>query len=205
MCLKTKNVVASHLIPARAYDYFRAPGAHPIALNSQVVMASDRELKFPLLCAECEDRLNKGGEMWLLPLFATYEGPFPFYDLLTKCKPDIVAPEGTGYAASKNPAIEVDKIIHFAMGIFFKAAAHSWKGDTKEPLIALGPYTESLRAFVMGEIGFPATDDAQCQGFASAGEGDFMLPSLSRFEHGVSQLSFLHLRDRICSRRGKPN
>jgi hypothetical protein len=155
MCLETKNVVSSHLIPARVYDYLHGPGTHPIAMSSQIVMATDRELRWPLLCVDCEDRLNKGGEMWLLPLFATYEGLFPFYDLLTKCKPDSVAPEGIGYCASRNPAIEVDKMIHFAMGIFFKAAVHSWKGKTKEPMIELGPYAESVRTFLMDERGFP--------------------------------------------------
>jgi hypothetical protein len=47
MCLETKNVVSSHLMPGDIYDYMRAPGAHPIAMNSRVVMPSDRELQFP--------------------------------------------------------------------------------------------------------------------------------------------------------------
>src|SRR5258708_19703183 len=114
LCLETKKVVSSHLIPAKVYEYFHAPGTHPISISKDVVMATDRQLQAYLLCPECEDRLNKGGEMWLLPLFATYEGPFPFYDLLTKCKPDIVSPEGTGYAPSNNPPIEVAKIITFS-------------------------------------------------------------------------------------------
>src|SRR5258705_68866 len=106
LCLETKKVVSSHLIPAKVYDYLRAPGTHPIAISKDVVMATDRQLQANLLCPECEDRLNKGGEMWLLPLFATYEGPFPFYDLLTKIPPEASFEEGAAYSASKNPTIQ---------------------------------------------------------------------------------------------------
>jgi hypothetical protein len=155
MCLETKNVVSSHLIPAKAYEYFHAPGAHPISISSKVVMGTDRQLQAYLLCLECEDRLNKGGEMWLLPLFATYEGSFPFYDLLTKVPPEASFEEGTAYFVSKNPAIQVDKLVHFGMGMFFKAAVHSWEGGKKEPMIEMGPYLESVRAFLIGKTGFP--------------------------------------------------
>jgi hypothetical protein len=155
MCLQTKNVVSSHLIPARVYEYLQAPGTQPISISSKVVMETGRQLQDYLLCLECEDRLNKGGEMWLLPLFATYEGSFPFYDLLTKVPPEASFDIGAAYFAAKNPAIQVDKIIHFAMGMFFKAAVHSWEGKKKEPMIELGPYLESVRAFLMGETGFP--------------------------------------------------
>src|SRR6267154_38265 len=122
LCLETKKVVSSHLIPAKVYEYFHAPGTHPISISSKVVMATDRQLQAYLLCQECEDRLNKGGEMWLLPLLARYEGSFPFHDLLAKVAPDAVADEGIGYWAAKNPKIQVDKMVHFAMGMFFKAA-----------------------------------------------------------------------------------
>lgn len=155
MCLETKNVVSSHLIPAKAYEYFHAPGAHPISISSKVVMATDRQLQAYLLCLECEDRLNNGGEMWLLPLFATYEGSFPFYDLLTTVPPEASFEEGTAYFVSKNPAIQVDKLVHLGMGMFFKAAVHSWEGGKKEPMIEMGPYLESVRAFLMGKTGFP--------------------------------------------------
>lgn len=155
MCLETKNVVSSHLIPARVYEYLHAPGTRPISISSKVTMGTGRQLQDYLLCPECEDRLNKGGEMWLLPLFATYEGSFPLYDLLTKVPPEASFPEGAAYYVSKNPAIQVDKIVHFGMGVFFKAAVHSWEGKKKEPMIELGPYLDSVRAFLMGETGFP--------------------------------------------------
>ena len=47
-------------------------------------------------------------------------------------------------------------LTHFAMGIFWKAAIHSWSGSETAPLIDLGPYTESVRRYLLGETGFPS-------------------------------------------------
>lgn len=155
LCLELKNVISSHLMPARMYDYCRPPGEHPISISSDLVIASDRELQDYLLCLECEDNLNKGGETWLLPLLSQYKGPFPFYDLLTRLPPDVVDGDAAGYAAAKNTDIDCDKLIHFAMGVFWKAAVHSWSGSRTETMIDLGPYAEPIRRFLRSETGFP--------------------------------------------------
>ncbi len=52
LCLETKNVVSSHLIPAKVYDYLHSPGTDPISISSKVVMATGRQLQVPLLCLE---------------------------------------------------------------------------------------------------------------------------------------------------------
>ncbi len=155
LCLKTKDVVSSHLMPARMYEYCRPPGGHAISISSALVIESDRQLQDYLLCRECEDSLNKGGEMWLLPLLSQYKGPFPFCDLLTKFPPDIIDGDAAAYAAVRNPEIHCDKLIHFSMGVFWKAAVHSWSGTRTETMIDLGIYAEAIRTFLRGETGFP--------------------------------------------------
>lgn len=155
LCLEIKNVVSSHLMPAAMYDYCRPPGESPISISSELVIVSDRQLQDYLLCANCEESLNKGGETWLLPLLSHYQGPFPFYDLLTKFPPDVAAEKSAAYATVKNPEIHADKLIHFAMGVFWKASVHSWSGSRTEPMIELGTYREAIRKFLRGEAGFP--------------------------------------------------
>lgn len=118
LCLETKNVVSSHLMPARMYEYCRPPGGHSISISTDLVIESDRELQDYLLCSGCEDSLNRGGEMWLLPLLSQYKGPFPFYDLLAKFPPDVVDGNTAAYAAVKNPEIHCDKLIHFRWKYF---------------------------------------------------------------------------------------
>jgi hypothetical protein len=93
--------------------------------------------------------------MWLLPLLSQYKGPFPFYDLLCKFPPDVINGDAAAYAAARNPHIHTEKLIHFAMGVFWKAAIHSWSGSRTEPMIELGSCTEPMRKFLRGETGFP--------------------------------------------------
>jgi hypothetical protein len=155
LCLNIKPVVKSHLIPQALYDYCRPPGGNPIAIRSDLVIESSRQVQDYLLCLDCEECLNEGGETWITPLLARREGPFPFYELLTKVAPDVVDGDLKGYATANNPDIYPDKLTHFAMGIFWKAAIHSWRGDTSEPSIDLGPYAEPIRKYLKGESGFP--------------------------------------------------
>jgi hypothetical protein len=156
LCLTTKNVVSSHLIPRAMYDYCRPPGGNPIAISSELVIESSRQVQDYLLCLDCEECLNQGGETWLMPLLAQRDGPFPFHDLLTKVGPEIIDGTVKGYATANNPDIYPDKLAHFAMGVFWKAAVHSWSGSSKEPWIDLGPYAEPARKFLRGETEFPA-------------------------------------------------
>lgn len=124
-------------------------------LSSDLVIESDRQTQDYLLCSTCEDDLNKGGEMWLLPLLSRYKGPFPFYDLLIRFPPDLVDGDATGYATAKNPEIHSHKLAHFAMRVFWKAAVHSWSGSQTDPMIDLGPYGEPTRRLTRGEAEFP--------------------------------------------------
>ena len=118
-------------------------------------MSSGRELKHPLLCKECDGALSRDGEDWTLPLLATIDGKFPFYDILTRVPPDVDEPDVKGYAASRNPDIDVHKLTHFALGVFWKGSVHSWSGRRNEPQIELGPYGEEIRRFLRSEGGFP--------------------------------------------------
>jgi len=155
LCLIEKQVVKSHLIPQAMHDYCRPPAGNPISITSELVVETSRQVQDFLLCLECEDSLNKGGEDWLLPLLARIDGRFPFYDLLTKIPPDVEEDGAACYAAARNPEIQVAKLVHFAMGVFWKASVHSWSGRRKNPLIDLGPYGEPIRKFLRGETGFP--------------------------------------------------
>jgi hypothetical protein len=155
MCLETKPVVSSHLLPRAVYDYCRGPAGEPILASSKLVLASSRQIQHPLLCLDCERELNEGGEAWVVPLFAQYQGPFPFHDFFKGLVPAATLEGYESYAAVQNPDIKVEKIIHFALGVYWKAAVHSWKGGVREPSINLGPYGERIRKFLRSEAGFP--------------------------------------------------
>jgi hypothetical protein len=156
LCQRKKHLACSHLIPRAVYDFVRTVDKSPFAISDIYQGYTDRQLQDYLLCNECEDVLNKGGETWLLPLLAEYDGPFPFHDLLTEIPPEIVDGNAAGFAAAKNPKIECDKLAHFALGVFWKASVHSWSGRKRTPLIGLGPYQEGIRRFLRQESAFPS-------------------------------------------------
>jgi len=59
------------------------------------------------------------------------------------------------YFAAGNPEFDFQSLTHFAMGIFWKASVHSWKGGEKDPRIELGPYENPIRTWLRGETRFP--------------------------------------------------
>lgn len=155
MCLRKRNLVSSHLVPAAIYDYCREGKHRPIRVGDGFVVPTDRQTQDYLLCTECEDVLNKRGERWVSDKLATWERRFPLYDALTKL-PALFNEHGMAmYLAEQNPKIEVDKLIHFAMGLFWKASVHPWKAGTTNPRIDLGPYSEEIRKWLRNESKFP--------------------------------------------------
>jgi hypothetical protein len=153
--LEEKTLVLSHLIPQAVYDYCRTKEASPVRVGDGVIMHTDRQLMAYLLCAACEDILNKGGESWVNPRLATLEKHFPLYDLLMNAQPGFKDENGGIYYAATNPDFLVEKLTHFALGIFWKASVHSWSGSKKEPMIELGAYADTIRTWLRGETAFP--------------------------------------------------
>lgn len=154
LCLLTKPLIQSHLASAALYPLCRAPDSDPIFVTNDVMMRSGRQLQYPLLCAECDGMLSTDGEAWLLPLVGRLDG-FPFYDILTKREPYEKECDAALYAAADNPEIDISRLTHFAMGMFWKASVHSWSGSRVEPLIDLGKYGETVRKFLQRDRTFP--------------------------------------------------
>jgi hypothetical protein len=155
MCKLDKKLVKSHLIPRALYNYCRATGSEPILITTKVMVHTSKQTKYHLLCSDCEGVLSEGGEKWLLPKLATIKGKFPFLDILRSKSPEFAEPDLVVYAAATNPGIRVGKLVHFGLGIFWKASVHHWGVLHEETLIDLGEYGEKVRAFLKGEADFP--------------------------------------------------
>jgi hypothetical protein len=155
LCLNKQPLVESHLMSCGLYDLCKTPDDDPIFVSSDVILQSGRQLKYPLLCAQCDGMLSHEGENWVLPLLARFDGAFPFFNLLQKVAPDVKDGDMMAYATSRTPEIDSHKLVHFAMGIFWKASVHSWRGSETAPLIDLGKYGEPLRVFLRGVAQFP--------------------------------------------------
>lgn len=128
MCLEEKDLVRSHLMPAAIYQYLQTAKHKPIVVGDGALIPTDRQLQDHLLCQECEDILNDGGETWIIDKLARLEKAFPLFDSVTAIPPAHNLERTKIYHAAKTPTIDVEKLVHFGMGLFWKAAVHSWKG-----------------------------------------------------------------------------
>lgn len=155
MCLEEKEVVSSHLMPAALYDYCRTATDKPVRVGNGVIMHTDRQLQHDLLCLDCEGVLNRGGESWANRKFASIKDGFRLYDLVTSVPPEFQDADGAWYSAANNSLIDVEKLAHFALGIFWKASVHPWRAHERTPMIELGPYSEAVRTWLRGETSFP--------------------------------------------------
>jgi hypothetical protein len=150
-----KPLASSHLIPAGVYKYIRKGEHRPIRVGGGVVLLTDKQTQTHLLCDDCEDILSRGGEAWVVSKLLTLEKKFPLYDLLTQRKPNFDVDGALIYCAEQNPQIEVAKVTHFAVGIFWKASVHSWGLTENDSLIELGPYSDKIRRWLRSEGSFP--------------------------------------------------
>jgi hypothetical protein len=155
LCLRQKELMDSHLIPKSVYPLCAAPGLDPVMIRHDVILPTQRQIHWHLLCAECEDILNKGGEGWAVPLLAEQMGRFPLFDLLEPKGLFASDPELSVYHGAKLPAFKTEKLVHLAMGIFFKAGVHSFQKTVHKPLISLGVIHAPTRRFVLGDGPFP--------------------------------------------------
>lgn len=155
MCNCPKTLVSSHLMPASLYDYCRVGEHRPLRITDGFVLPTDKQTQTVLLCNECEGILNRDGESWITTKLATSEKTFPLYDILTTQSPIINDADTSLYFASKNPDIKVDKLKHFALGMFWKASVHSWTATNSDPKIELGPYSQAIREWLRRGAKFP--------------------------------------------------
>src|SRR5258708_17951482 len=162
LCLKDGDLQESHLLPSAVYRMCRPESGEitdPIGIRNDPktktlrVYQSSRQITGHVLCSDCEQILNTNGEDWVLPHLSTLHG-FPLYDKLTTVEPEIVDGDVAAYASVKVPYIRTDFLIHFGMGIFWKAGVHDWQTGHGWLRLEFGPYRDEIRGFLLGGL-FP--------------------------------------------------
>ena len=159
LCREEKDLQDSYLIPAGIVKQLRESSLdnpHPIVVTGKVVVQTPRPIKDYVLCHDCEDLFSRRGETWVIGHMAR-ENRFLIFDALKKSKPIAVDNEIAVYAGSQIPEIDVDKLVYFALSVFWRSAVHRWQGfSVPIPRIELGPYKEPIREFLLGKGSFPA-------------------------------------------------
>ena len=158
LCQLPKDLADSHFLPAAAYKALYATGLpvnEPMVTTSKRVFQSSRQITAHRFCSECEDRFNSGGESWMLDKLATLS-VFPLREMVLASSPIIDEADFKVFSCDRVPEFKIEKLVHFAVGLFWKSAACTWPMlDGPVNRIDLGPYLEPIRRFVHGTGPFP--------------------------------------------------
>jgi hypothetical protein len=109
-----------------------------------------------LLCADCEQLFSKNGENYVMT--QVFDGTnFPLLDFL-RTKNGVTLTEFVAYRQSDTQSIDRDKLVYFALSVFWRASVHIWKQRGGQPItIDLGKtYSEAVRQYLLGQARSPA-------------------------------------------------
>jgi hypothetical protein len=128
LCKQDRELRESHFLPAAVYAQLREDAQqnpNPVLITSRVSLTTSKQITGRVLCAECEERLSKLGERWVLANMARPEG-FLIQEALVATKP-IEANESIAYYSSADvAAINMDALVYFALSVFWRASTHRW-------------------------------------------------------------------------------
>ena len=162
LCLKTRDLRDSHLLPAGVYRVLSA-GAPPgqqapvIVDKDKTAVLSSAQARAHLLCSDCEGRLNAGGEDWILKNCWRSPTRFPLHATLTNATPLFNDKGARVYPGRQVPGVDIDKLTYFALSIFWRASVcdPNFGRIKKHRRLSLGPYKDRLRHYLLGTTGMP--------------------------------------------------
>ena len=162
LCLKAGDLRDSHLLPAGVYRVLSAdapPGqrAPVIVDKDKTAVLSSAQARARLLCADCEGRLNAGGEDWVLKNCWRSPTRFSLHTTLTKATPLFNDKGARVYLGRQVPGVDIDRLTYFALSVFWRASVcdPNFGRIKKHRRLSLGPYQDRLRLYLLGTIGMP--------------------------------------------------
>lgn len=155
MCRKETKLIKSHLISSGVYPLCQNEMREHVSVTSDVIRPTQMETKEYLLCSPCDNSLNTNGERYVIPLLPRLGGRFLLYDRLVKQDALEETPSMTVYAAAENPEIDVAKLVHFGIGILWKASVCSFGNGDKPGIDLSEEDREAMRRFLVGEAKLP--------------------------------------------------
>jgi len=161
LCLQAKDLQNSHLMPRALYVKARGSGSagnqDPFVMTREGGKQSSYQTKEYVLCCECEDRMNRNGERYVMGLVTKRNGRFPLLEALSSVKPTLKGHIWEMYSAVHTPSVDRSQLAYFAISIFWRASVHTWVQEDGEQIrLDLGDrYNEEIRKYLMGESPVP--------------------------------------------------
>jgi hypothetical protein len=117
--------------------------------------SSTKQVKDYVFCGGCEQCFGNA-EAWIKPMLPELGGPFTLRERLMKQAPIHKTADWELYETASNPEIDVGKLTHFGIGVFYKGSVHPWNNGTEDPFLKLLPEEqEALRRYLLGLAELP--------------------------------------------------
>ena len=157
LCLSEQDLQLSHLLPKALYRLIGSgtDPSHPdtVLLTERGQRKSSEQARRYLLCADCEQRLNRNGERWVLRNCYRGRGRFRLRQALRARIPIDPNPELLAYPAQPE---EFRCLAYFCLSVIWRASLCDWECRGQMfPQIELGPYQEQARRYLNREAGTP--------------------------------------------------
>lgn len=157
LCLNEGDLCDSHYVSKAVYALLRTKGDQPIIVSESFATLTDRQVKKPLLCFNCEQCFSKNGENYALSLVNRDDNIFKALELINVAQPRQSA-DGFLVYFSKEARIDNDQLAYFAISTVWRGAVASWNTSSRTATggLQLGKHEESMRRYLLGDIGFPS-------------------------------------------------
>lgn len=153
LCKEDRELRESHFLPAAVYAQLRAgpeQNPNPVLVSSRNSVATSKQITDRVLCGKCEQRFSDEGEAWVLGNMARQKG-FKLQEAISATNPIQANDTFAVYSAAAVPTINMDALVYFALSIFWRGSAHTWRNTSgRMEGIELGPFEESIRRFLLG-------------------------------------------------------
>ena len=153
LCLETKLLRKSHFIPAALYPKHRKPN-YATRSCSGPLDPKAKHIRAHLLCADCEQRFEQGGESEVLH-WVNPKGTFRLHERLSIALPRDYNPfdldQSINRYSGADIGVDTDKFAYFAISIVWRGAVHDWimPDGTMRPHDALGGFVEPMRLYLL--------------------------------------------------------
>jgi len=154
LCRLEKPLLKSHFLPRALYP--KSGGMEYRARNGSGLSAA--QMKQYLLCKDCEERFDQGGETEvLLQIAAKNIKRFPLHEKLRLALPlrsgkNVLEFEGDRLG------LDMEKFSYFALSLLWRGVVAQWLmpcGALTSPL-QIGDFEEPIRKYLLGEASYPA-------------------------------------------------
>jgi hypothetical protein len=150
-------------MPKRLYAFLRASqlkNPNPLTgVRGELKQMSDQYRGY-VFCHDCEDRLNKNGERWVLAnVPKNYDSEFPLHTAINRLTPKTAGKQFVLCNVTGETGFHVNDLLYFGISIFWRGAVHTWKTSTGQeaPPVDLSGNEGPLRRYLLGQSPLPNT------------------------------------------------